>query len=149
MWTVGWSFVGRVLKNQTQFHYHLVTAVCGFVLIELAMYANNFIGYNTCNATLRGVAEILLPVIIVGTLFTMSIREATRLPKIRVLLVGSFCVVLFASVFSFAQIVSQNKFRESPRFDAVLLTPWAKLVHGQTIDQFIAGNERLFRELDR
>ena len=147
IWSAGWSFVGRVLKNKTHFHYHLLTVVTGLVIIEICIYANNFIGYNTCNTVLRDLAGILLPIAIIGALFAVSIRAATRLPKVHIHLISAFIALLFASVFIFAELNSRSEFNDSPEFDAVLFTPWAQMVRGETIDQFMQANEKLFQGL--
>jgi hypothetical protein len=149
IWSAGWSFVGRVLKNKPNFHYHLLLAVSGLIAIELSLYANNFIGYNTCNAALRELIGTLSPIIIIGALFALSIRAATRLPGLQIHLISAVIVMLFASVFIFAQINSRSKFSSSPEFDAVLYTPWAQIVKSESIDQFIETNERLFQDWDR
>jgi pSer/pThr/pTyr-binding forkhead associated (FHA) protein len=146
VWAAGWSFVGRVLKNRTDFHYHLLLAVSGLIGIELFLYLNNFIGYNTCNAVLRDLLGTMSPIIIIGAVVALSIRAATRLPGLQIHLVSAFIVLLFASVFTFALINSQSKFSSSPEFDAVLYSPWAQIVQGESIDQFMETNERLFQD---
>lgn len=148
IWSAGWSFVGRVLKNRPNFHYHLLLAVSGLIVIELSLYANNFIGYNTCNAALRELIGTLLPILMIGALFALSIRASTRLPGMQIHLICAFVVMLFASVFTVAQINSRSKFSSSPEFDAVLYTPWAQVVKSESIDQFMEANERLFQDWD-
>jgi hypothetical protein len=148
VWSTGWSFVGRVLKNRPNFHYHLLLAVSGLIMIELSLYANNFIGYNTCNAVLRELIGTLSPIIIIGALFALSIRAATRLPGVQIHLISAVIVMLFVSVFTFAQINSRSKFSSSPEFDAVLYAPWAQIVKGESVDQFMETNERLFQDWD-
>lgn len=148
VWSAGWSFIGRVLKHQTHFHYHLLLAVCGIILIELLMYANNFIGYNTCNTSLRELINMLAPIVIIGALFALSIRAATRLPTLYIHLISGGIVLLFTAVFLLAEINSRGQFDDSPDFDAVLYTPWAQVVRGESLDQFLQGNERLFEELE-
>jgi pSer/pThr/pTyr-binding forkhead associated (FHA) protein len=149
VWSAGWSFIGRVLKHQTHFHFHLLLAVCGIILIELLMYANNFIAYNTCNASLRDLINILAPIIVIGALFALSIRAATRLPTRYIHLISTGIVLLFAAVFLLAEINSRGQFDDSPDFDAVLYTPWAQVVQGESLDQFLQGNERLFDKLEK
>ncbi|MGD9007878.1 MAG: FHA domain-containing protein [Desulfobacteraceae bacterium] len=149
IWSAGWSFVGRVLKNKPNFHYHLLLAVSGLIAIELSLYANNFIGYNTCNAALREHMGALFPIIIIGALFALSIRAATRLPGLQIHLICAVIVMLLASVFIFAQVNSRSKFSSSPEFDAVLYAPWAQVVKSESIDQFMEANERLFQDWDR
>jgi hypothetical protein len=148
IWSVGWSFVGRVLKNKPNFHCHLLLAVSGLIAIELSLYANTFIGYNTCNAALRELIGTLLPIIIMGALFALSIRAATRLPGMQIHLICACVAMLFASVFIFAQINSRSKFSSSPEFDAVLFAPWAQVVKSESVDQFMEANERLFQDWD-
>jgi hypothetical protein len=148
IWSAGWSFVGRVLKNKPNFHYHLLLAVSGLIAIELSLYAINFIGYNTCNPALRDLIGTLSPIIMIGALFALSIRAATRLPGLHVHLISAFVVMLFASVFIFAQINSRSKFSSSPEFDAVLYAPWAQIVKSESVDQFMETNERLFQDWD-
>jgi pSer/pThr/pTyr-binding forkhead associated (FHA) protein len=147
IWSAGWSFIGRVLKNKTHFHYHLLTVATGLVIIEICIYANNFIGYNTCNTELRDLAGILLPIAIIGSLFALSVRAATRLPKVHIHLISAFIALLFASVFIFAELNNQSEFNDSPEFDAVLFTPGAQIVRGETIEQFMQANEKLFQKL--
>jgi hypothetical protein len=137
-----------VLKNKPHFHYHLLLAVSALLATELSLYANTFIGYNTCNAALRDLIGTLSPIIIIGVLFALSIRTATRLPGLQIDLICSLIVMLFASVFIFAQINSQGKLSSSPDFDAVLYTPWAQIVKSESIDQFMEVNERLFQDWD-
>lgn len=149
IWSAGWSFVGRVLKNTPNFHYHLLLAVSGLIVIELSLYANNFIGYNTCNAALRELVGTLLPIIIIGALFALSIRASTRLPGMQIHLISAFIVMLFASIVTFAQINSRSKFSSSPEFDAVLHTPWSQVVKSESIDQFMEANERLFQDWEK
>ncbi len=148
IWSAGWSFVGRVLKNKPHFHYHLLLAVSALFATELSLYANTFIGYNTCNAALRDLIGMLSPIIIIGVLFALSIRAATRLPGLQIHLICSLIAVLLASVFIFAQFNSRGKFSSSPDFDAVLYTPWAQIVKSESIDQFMEANERLFQDWD-
>lgn len=148
VWSAGWSFVGRVLKNKPNFHYHLLLAVSGLIAIEMSLYANTFIGYNTCNPALRDLIGTLSPIIVIGVLFALSIRAATRLPGLQIHLICSAIVMLFASVFILAQINSRSKFSSSPDFDAVLYSPWAQIATSESIDQFMETNERLFQDWD-
>jgi pSer/pThr/pTyr-binding forkhead associated (FHA) protein len=148
VWAAGWSFVGRVLKNRADFHYHLLLAASGLIGIELFLYANTFIGYNTCNAALRELIGTMSPILIVGAVVALSIRAATRLPGMQIHLISAFIVLLFASVLTFALINSRNNFSSSPEFDAVLYTPWAQVAKSESIDQFMEANERLFQDWD-
>jgi pSer/pThr/pTyr-binding forkhead associated (FHA) protein len=148
VWAAGWSFVGRVLRNKPDFHYHLLLAVSGLIGIELSLYINNFISYNMCNAVLRDLLGTLSPIVIMGAVVALSIRGATRLPGLQIHLISAFIVLLFAAVFTFALINNRTKFSSSPEFDAVLYAPWAQIVKSESIDQFMEANERLFQDWD-
>lgn len=149
LWSAGWAFVGRVLKNRPLFHHHLLMASASVVLIEIGWYLNRFIRYNTCNANMGELINTLLPLVVIGTLFALSIRFATRIPVKSIFLTSGIIVTLIASIFLYAKINDRSKFKSSPEFEAVLLAPWAQLAHGRSLEQFMQENEALFQELEK
>lgn len=148
IWSAGWAFIGRVLKNSTQFHFHLLMAAACIILIDVAMYMNSFIGYNTCTPVIRNYIETILPIICIGVLFAFSIQAATRVSRARIYLISATVVGVFVAVALLYQINSRNKFNASPDFDALLFAPWAQMHEGQTIEQIMKTNEVLFKKLD-
>lgn len=148
IWSAVWAFVGRVLKHQTQFHFHLLLAAASFIVLDLAMYINQFISYNNCHPAIRTYVDTILPIAIFGMLIALSIQAATMVPKHRIYLISAMIVSLFVSVALFYQFNNQNKFNSSPDFEAILFAPWAQVAPGQSIEQFMQGNERLFQNLE-
>lgn len=148
VWSAAWAFIGRVLKHKTQFHLHLLMAVASLILLDITLYANTFIGYNTCTPAIRNFVENLLPILIFGSLFALSIQTATAAPKQPIYLISAMVVGLCIAVVIYAQINRQKEFSPSPEFDAVLLAPWAQVNQGQSLEQFMQANERLFQNLE-
>ncbi len=149
IWSAAWAFIGHVLKRETQFHFHLLLVTASIIVLDLIMYINHFIGYNVCQPAIRAYVGILLPILIFGVLCALSIQAATRAPKSRIYLICVLVTGLFMSVALFYQFNSRNKFNPSPEFDAMLFAPWAQIAKGQSLEQFVRTNERLFQELEQ
>ena len=148
VWAGIWAFVGRLIKNNTQFCAQLslnaLFFMCSFLLINISVYLGYWLSHQSLEAILiLGFYGILFTLLIIGNL-----QLATNLSLRKQLVSAISITVVIYLVVILAYFNSQNEFHLDPDHYGVLKPPFVKII-SQPYEHFLKVSQMIYPVLDK
>lgn len=144
VWAAVWSVAGRLARQRAHYRSH-AAMMCLYIIVgTLVWYAEIYVDFLTnenwiSDTVAYGSNFILLAALLYGGL-TLSTRLS---PSWRRKAAGLFSFGVMAGVFIFGFVAAKN-FNQQPLYPSTLKPYLAQLAQADTLEAFMAGNEKLF-----
>jgi len=144
VWAAIWSVGGRLTHHKAHFRSHIALICLYLIAGTIAWYIEVYTDFLTNEDWFAQAATYSINFILLAFLLYGSFKLATRMPRRRRMIsAGFFSFGVMAGVFVFT-LVSAKTFNQQPLYPATLEPYLSQLAPAQTIDQFVAGNDKLF-----
>lgn len=144
LWSAIWSVGGRLTHHKAHFKSHAALICLYMIAGTIAWYIETYIDFLTNENGFSQVATYSINFILLGFLLYGSFTLATRMPrKRRLISAGFFSFGVMAGIYIFT-LVSAKTFNQQPIYPATLEPYLSQLAPVQTVDGFMAGNDKLF-----
>ncbi|MBL8013752.1 MAG: FHA domain-containing protein [Candidatus Omnitrophica bacterium] len=144
IWSGIWSFVGWLIKRKAFFNAHLSWVALFFLSMTLFYPLADHLGYVFSSPMVEMIAGALIFWLFIGALLAGHLMLATvisRKYQIGVAVGISTVVILFGVVTYFA---GRPQFNPQPELYGTLIPPYARLVAGQSVNQWIEASQNIF-----
>lgn len=145
VWAAIWAVGGRLTHHKANFKSH-VSLICLYLIAgTISWYVEVYTDFLTNENWFAQSVTYSLNFILLGFLLYGSFALATKMArKRRVLSASFFSFAVMAGVFLFT-IVSAKNFNQQPIYPDTLEPYLSQLAPTQTMEQFMAGNDKLFK----
>lgn len=144
VWSGIWSFVGWLIKRKAFFNAHLSWVALFFLSMTLTYPLADHLGYVFSSSVVELAVGSFIFWFFISILIVGHLMLATRILRRYQILVAvgiSTVVIAFGIVTYFA---GRPQFNTQPDLYGTLVPPYARLVRGQSIDQWIQKSQKVF-----
>lgn len=148
-WAGLWAFIGRMIKHKTQFAAQLSLSLLFIVAGLLFTNVSEYAGYALNNV----VVEIIFAVVLLGVLGTAflvgNMTLATNVSLRKRIAVSSSIFLGGIAILTLLYYSSKDEFNPNPVYFATLKPPFARILPGQPVDQFLEETDGIFDFSDK
>jgi hypothetical protein len=145
VWAALWSVAGRLIRRKSFFRAHLALISLYLILGTLAAWVSGALSFLTNESTLSlatgyALSAALLALLLYGSLSLATHMKATKRLMAALIFSGGLALGAFAVSF-----IVGGKFNPDPLYPYHLQPFLGKIAPAGTIDEFMAGNDDLFK----
>lgn len=144
IWSGIWSFVGWLIRKKSYFHAHLSWVALFFLSMTLVYPLSDHLGYISSSSMVEMISGSIIFWLFGSALIAGHLMLATmilRRYQIGVAVGVSSAILLFGVMTYFA---GRPQFNPQPELYSTLIPPYARLVAGRSIDQFVNKSRTIF-----
>jgi len=147
LWASIWSLVGHLLRHQLHYFTQLLFTGVMFIFLVLVLPISGYLEYFTSSTTLSTFFTWFALLVFLGLLLRFNLSLATQLKNSGVIAFSvSFFLLL---VIYFAYTPNKDDFRTYPEYSKVLKPPFANFGSNRSVEEFYAGFDAQFDELEK
>lgn len=146
LWATLWSVAGRLIRRKPHFKSHLTIASLYLIAAAATWYVEAYTDFLTNENWVAAVVSYGIHFILLTLLLQGSLALATRMTERRRRIAGIFFAAgILLGVFSLSLISARN-FTQQPLYPATLEPYLSQFAPADTLDEFMAGNEKVFAD---